>query len=53
MEEQVVLYMLFALVILLCVDQIIGLVKKIKGIPDKKHHIDVSIHIETDNKNER
>lgn len=54
MEEQVILYTLFALVIFLFIEQIIGLIKKIKGIPDKKYQIDVSIHyIDTDKKNER
>lgn len=54
MEEQFVLYVLLVLAFLLCIEQIIRLVNKIKGMPDKNYHIDVTVYyMDKDKKNER
>ena len=44
MEEQFVMYVLLVLAFLLCIEQIIRLVNKIKGTPDKNYHIDVTVY---------
>lgn len=52
--EELLIYVLIILVGVLCVEEIIRLIKKIKGIPDKTHQIDVHIiTIDADKKDER
>lgn len=52
--EELLIYVLIILVGVLCVEEIIRLIKKIKGIPDKTYQIDVHIiTIDADKKDER